>query len=314
MAEFKLKGFFDLSDNVFVGKSVSAILKSSASRDALVTLFGRDNMPASVMRAKKATPTNDSDEIVHNGRGYTDTHIKTKYKKGSTLNKSFAVSGSGTKKGALSTFPQNVGRTVLLLYTEPGMLVVDPFAGHNSRMELCITNGRHYEGCDLSTTFMEFNKRRADHLRSIFKKSKLTLHHCDSRKMPVKDGVGDFTITSPPYYDIEEYGDEPAQLGKSKTYAKFLDGIGDVLKENYRCLKPGAYAVWFVNDFKRRGIFHAYHLDLCTLAMAAGFKMHDIFIVDFGSCMGSIFINQYIEHKLIPKQHEYGLVFQKPIQ
>lgn len=37
------------------------------------------------------------------------------------------------------------------------------------------------------------------------------LPHCSC--LPWDNGCGDFTITSPPYYNLEHYGDEPEQLG-----------------------------------------------------------------------------------------------------
>lgn len=313
MPEFKLKGLFDLSEGSGKGKSTSALLLSRDKKEAMVSLFGRNNLPASVMRAEVSRDYEESDAVTHNGRRYEDT--STKYTKGMAkpLKKSgFAISSAGAHSGALSIFPQNIGRTVLLLYSEPGDLVVDPFAGHNSRMELCVSNGRQYEGCDLSTKFMEFNRKRAAQLEASFTKARIKLHHCDSRKMPVKSGAGDFTITSPPYYDIEFYGDEKEQLGKSKTYDAFLDGLSLVMKENFRCLKPGAFAAWFVNDFRRKGIFHPYHMHTASLAIEAGFILHDLLIVDFGRSFGQVFFNQYIEYKLLPKQHEYGLIFRKP--
>ena len=40
--------------------------------------------------------------------------------------------------------------------------------------------------------------------------------------------------------------------------------------------------------------------------------MHDIMVVDFGNTMRAAFANQIIETRILPKRHEYGLVFRKP--
>lgn len=304
-------GFFDLSDGLFTGKGLSSLIESRNQRDDLIAMFGGiEHLPSSIMRAERSRNYEERDEVVHGGRKYSDTFGKVSSNK--ELQGAFGVSGAGAAAGALSIFPRNIGRTVLLLYSNPGDVVVDPFAGHNSRMELCVTNGRHYIGCDLSAEFMKFNKKRAQELRDMLPKAKIELHHCDSRKMPVTPGIGDFTLTSPPYFDIEQYGNEPEQLGKCKSYNDFLDSLQQVVKENYRCLKPGAYAAWFVNDFRRKGTFHLYHADLCRLAENAGFIMHDIMVVDFGRGFRDIFINQTVKDKIIPKRHEYGVIFKKP--
>lgn len=158
---------------------------------------------------------------------------------------------------------------------------------------------------------MDFNFKRAEILRKKFTKAQIELHHCDSRKMPVKDCVGDMTITSPPYGSIENYGDEEGQLGKLGDYHAFMDGIRQVLKENFRTLKAGAYAVWFVNDFRIKGTMHFYHIDLIRAAKKVGFIAHDIGVVDLGNGIRDCFLNQTMEQKYLPKRHEFICVFKK---
>ena len=91
--------------------------------------------------------------------------------------------------------------------------------------------------------------------------------------MPTPDQTGDFTITSPPYWDIEYYGDEPEQLG-ARGYDGFLTELSAVMRENFRCLKPAAYCIWCVNDFRTYSMFFPYHehtarscavSDFCTM-------------------------------------------------
>ena len=45
---------------------------------------------------------------------------------------------------------------------------------------------------------------------------------------------------------------------------------------------------------------------------SVGFTTHDILIVDFGPGIRDIFINQAIQQRILPKRHEYGLIFKKP--
>src|ERR1700724_252857 len=282
----KLKGFLDTGDGVLKGKGISALQNSKASRNDLIALFGGiENLPSSVMRAKRPKPDRETDAPVSE-RGYQNTLPGLKKVQDKRLPKilrqAYSSSGKGCSAGALSTFPQAIGRSMVLLYSDPGQVVFDPFAGHNSRMDLCVRAGRHYIACDLSTAFMEFNQKRANQLHQLYPKTIIKLHHCNSRKVPYKDESADFTITSPPYWDIEFYGDEEGQLGLTKTYKDFLEGIGQVLCENYRVLRPDSYAVWFINDFRRKGKFHVYHADIMRLGRKAGFIVHDLLIVDFG--------------------------------
>lgn len=312
--------FTDREDGVFKGKHLSVINRSKEGYNGLLSLFGGKGLfPSSIMRlphggAMRAVDE-EKDEIVA-GRTYTrQRDAETKRRLPGIprdLMCAYHVSGSGCSSGALSSFPQAVGRSVVLFYSEPGDTVFDPFAGHNSRMELCVKAGRRYVGCDLSNEFMDFNEKRACKLKEMHPTAQIELHRGCSTKVPVPSLSADFTITSPPYWDIEYYGDEPQQLGKAKTYCDFLDLLLKVIKENYRVLRSGAYAAWFVNDFRRNGKMHFYHADVLRLARKAGFLTHDIMIVDFGRGIRDCFANQTFEIKILPKRHEYGLIFRKP--
>lgn len=319
-------GFADLgldlkdSDGISVGKGLDSLHNSEQERKILEARFGgTDNryLPSSVMRAIKARVTEELDAPTA-ARTYDSTgavsrgKVDKKLTRSSKVAKSFNVSGRGCGSGALSTFPQNIGRTMVLLYSEPGQVIFDPFAGHNSRMDLCVKEGRHYIGCDLSTEFMEFNKKRSLKLKEKYPNIKIKLHHGDSRKIPFPDEIADHTITSPPYFNIEYYGDEPEQLGKCKTYEDFLEGMQLVMNENFRCLKPGSYALWFINNFRQKGKMHFYHIDILRLGEKAGFITHDIVISDLGNGLRDCFLAQTVKTRIIPKRHEYGIVFRKP--
>lgn len=290
------------------GKSLESLAYSRQRRDQLLEMFDGE-VPSSIMR--KRVRTDNADPALGS---YTETQGQYVADDASKLEReAFSISNAGVASGALSLFPQNVGRAILLLYSEPGDVVVDPFAGHNSRMDLCAKEGRHYVGYDISDRFMAYNKERAKYLRSVLPDIEIVLHHQDSRSLSkTRDGFGDFTITSPPYYDIEDYGDEAAQLGKCPSYESFLDDLTMVMRENFRVLKPGAFAAWFVNDFRRDKKFFPYHIDTVERMRSAGFVFHDICIVDLGSSFREAFVNQIVETRILPKRHEYGLIFRKP--
>ncbi len=298
-------------------KDAESLEESRAIRRAVKAEFGC--IPESIMRHDKKDQSIDliADERSYGSKGVLERHGEGRR----FMKRAFAMSGMSVRHGALSRFPQNVGRVLLKLYTKPGDWVVDPFAGHNSRMEMCWRAGRNYVGCDISQKFHDANldvlalledERGNQLLVDETAGSTVRLHCCDSRHMPIRDGYGDFTITSPPYWDLENYGDEPEQLGKKNNYAAFLDGIKIVAMENLRVLKPGAYCVWFVNDFKRQKEYYLYHKDVLNIMEGVGFKPWDICIVDLGTAFGTAFASQIVDRKMLPKRHEYALVFQKP--
>lgn len=311
------KTLFNLDIGPTKGKTIGALAKSRGNYNSLIMFFGGHRLlPKSIMQVKRAKVTSEEDKVGATRRYSDQNELKRFAKRGQALKGSLKgmaqISGSGSRHGALSTFWQDVGRTCVLLYSKPGDLVVDPFAGHNSRMDLCVKAGRHYMGQDLSHEFMEFNRTRAAELRAKNADLRITLKEGDSRKLQFPSNVGDFTITSPPYWDIEEYGPEAEQMSNCKTYKEFIAEMQEVMNENFRCLKAGAFAAWFINDFRKEGVFYNYHGDIIKIGRRAGFIQHDIMIVDLGQSFGEVFVNQTVKQKILPKRHEYAIILKKP--
>ncbi len=289
------------------GKNVDSLAYSRKRRKEVLDLFGGE-IPQSIMRAERRPREKDADLA-------SGTYGETGYKGDALeITSHFGLSSHGVRNGALSTFPQNIGRMVLRLYAQSGDTIVDPFAGHNSRMELCWQEGCDYIGCDISNEFMQFNERRAAELLKQATDPHITLYRTDSRWMrEVKSEIGDFTLTSPPYWNIEYYGPELEQLGLAYSYSEFLRNLKQVCESNFRTLKPGAFCVWFVNDFRMNGKFFPYHSDVLRLLHQSGFLYWDILIVDLvPSAIGAAFASNILKYKILPKKHEYGLVMRKP--
>ena len=224
-------------------------------------------------------------------------------------------------ENSFSIMPANIVRRVVNFYSEPGELVLDPCAGHNSRMQVTFDCGRSYIGYDVCSKFMEFNRQTAETIqkragRSFFsggKSCSITLREQSSEKMKEADSTIDLIFTSPPYWDLEHYDDDPRQLGIGKTYNQFLEGMERVTLECLRVLKPGKFCVFNVNDFRKDGRFYPYHADTMNLFQKVGFNIFDVIIMAWPSLpFRSIFATQVEATKQTGKQHEFILVFKKP--
>jgi DNA modification methylase len=307
------------ADKKSKGKTLESLEESQVARAAFITEFGC--VPESIMTHDPSDKAIDL-QVEDGGRDYIQSTGRTaKELKTTVMRKAFETSGRTCrgKGGGLSRFPQNVGRQLLKLYSEKGDKIFDPFSGHNSRMQLCYQAQRNYVGCDVSHNFMEDNRKIKEMLLNETKNSfnlvendcTITLIEGDSGRVKYPSNSCDFSITSPPYWDLEYYGDEPEQLGKNKTYQGFLEAITRQIKETYRILKPGSYVCWCINDFVKDGIYYAYHADLIPIFQAVGFKLHVIYITDLTICMGHAFIQTILKTKRFPKRHEYSIVFKK---
>jgi len=311
------------------GMNLDALAKSRDTRRKLMEYYKFDKIPESIL-------VNDirdkAIDLCGEKRGSNKSaveYVKMRGQRSSSSDKDlimptartvFKTQKSGSRKGSLSKFPQNVGRTLTNFYCVPGGTVYDPFAGHVSRMQLVYETGRNYIGVDVCDEFMDANEEVKRILMDRNKKSlikndaEITLIRGSSDKVDLPDECADFTITSPPYGfkgGIEYYGDEPEQLGNARSQDEFLKRISKHIIENARVLKDKSYCCWCVNDFVLDKVFHPYHAQLIPLFQFAGFRLHYIYIIDLGATIQTVFMKRIHEWKTFPKRHEYCLVFQK---
>jgi DNA modification methylase len=303
-----------------MAKDVASLVDSRKAREEIIRKFGGDDVLKSIWKTTYTNQKNIIDIDKTQNAVAKERHSKMDYDK--SLYKVFAASSKSVRgeSGGLSIFPADICRRLVLLFSDEGDTVLDPCAGHNSRMQMTWNCNRNYIGYDVSKEFMEFNRGVRDILLGDGDQGKLliespatiTLHEQSSEKMNEPDNSVDFVLTSPPYWDIEFYGKEEEQLGFGKTYEEFLAGLGRVISESFRVLKPGKFAVYNINDFRKNGKYYCYHSDLAKLAIDAGYVYHDIIILEWPASLGACFATQVINRKSTAKSHEYLMVFKKP--
>jgi DNA modification methylase len=228
-----------------------------------------------------------------------------------TIGKGLWGTTKAPKGQALSIMPAELVEFFVKFYAKPGDVYLDPFMGQGVQMQVAKILGLHYYGFDLSTEFFGY----IDSVRSKIDDGKTVLNitNGDSRfPSNIPDGIGDFSFHSPPYWDIENYGDEPGQLGNG-SYEEFLVGMRDVARAWLPKFKPGAFHVVNVNDFRKDGRFYPYHADTIRVYKEAGWELFDTWIIAglLISASASIFARGKIERRIAPKVHEYALVFRR---
>jgi len=221
------------------------------------------------------------------------------------------------KTAGLSTFPPDLARFIVLFYSEEGDHVGDPFAGHNSRMQVTYELNRSYTGYDICKEFIEFMYRVAQEIQGkgsqqlLFKSQhSITIREQTSEHMVEADNTFDMIYTSPPY-SVEFYDDNPLQIGYKEDYKAMLQRLMQVLSECYRTLKKDKFCIWNINDFRKDNVFYPFHVDIIKIFQKIGFKLHDIGIIKWQGCLGSCFASQLEERKMLAKSHEYIVVGKK---
>ena len=132
-------------------------------------------------------------------------------------------------------------------------------------------------------------------------------------------------VTSPPYWNLKRYNENPYQLGHIDDYESFLTELEKVWREVFRVLVPGGRLVCVVGDvcvsrrkFGRHLVFPL-HADICVLCRKLGFDnlnpiiWYKIANASFEVANGSKFLGKpYEPNAIIKNDMEFILMQRKP--
>jgi DNA modification methylase len=132
-------------------------------------------------------------------------------------------------------------------------------------------------------------------------------------------------VTSPPYWNLKRYNENPAQLGHIQDYEAFLGELEKVWRHVYRILVPGGRLVCVVGDvcvarrnFGRHLVFPL-HADICVICRRIGFDnlnpiiWHKIANASYEVSNGSKFLGKpYEPNAIIKNDMEFILMQRKP--
>jgi modification methylase len=132
-------------------------------------------------------------------------------------------------------------------------------------------------------------------------------------------------ITSPPYWSLKQYNENPDQLGHIADYELFLRELKKVWQEVYRILVPGGRLVCVVGDVclsRRkygRHLVMPLHADIAVICRKIGFDnlnpiiWHKISNASFEANNGTKFLGKpYEPNAIIKNDIEFILMQRKP--
>ena len=132
-------------------------------------------------------------------------------------------------------------------------------------------------------------------------------------------------VTSPPYWNLKRYIENPDQLGHIQDYEAFLGELNKVWRHIFRVLVPGGRLVCVVGDvcvarrnFGRHLVFPL-HADICVMCRRIGFDnlnpivWHKIANASYEVPNGSKFLGKpYEPNAIIKNDMEFILMQRKP--
>lgn len=105
------------------------------------------------------------------------------------------------------------------------------------------------------------------------------IHNVDARHLDsvIKGELVDVTVTSPPYFDLKDYGHED-QIGYGQKYDQYLEDLKTVFSKVFFVTKDTG-SLWVVIDsFKRDGAIVPLPFDFAAKLQEIGWKLQDIII------------------------------------
>ena len=226
-------------------------------------------------------------------------------------------------------FPVEIPLRLTKLFSFYGDTVLDPFAGTGSTAKAAVPLGRKVVCIDQNASYVEIVRRECSELRNGHQPDfrPLEVIHGDSRNLEfIEDNTIGLVITSPPYWNKADYGDNETNLGKTEAYKDFIESTRTVWQECYRTLMPGrklCLVTANVNQHTDMGLLtFPLATDFAVLLREIGFVMINEIIWSkdgTGGKWGSygeqrpIFGSYpYPPNFLFKNVHEYILIFAKP--
>lgn len=152
------------------------------------------------------------------------------------------------------------------------------------------------------------------------------LINADARDLSLLDDASiHLVVTSPPYWNLKRYNENPDQLGHIDDYEDFLSELEKVWRHVYRILVPGGRLVCVVGDvcvarrdYGRHLVFPL-HADISVICRRLGFDnlnpiiWHKIANASYEVSGGSKFLGKpYEPNAIIKNDIEFILMQRKP--
>jgi hypothetical protein len=163
---------------------------------------------------------------------------------------SYANFGTANVAPGTSIFDPVICELAYRWWCPPGGRVLDPFAGGSVRGIVAAWLDHPYIGVDLSSAQVASNREQADAILTTQPIPEWRVG--DSRLvLPSMDNEwADLVFTCPPYYDLEVYSDDPADLSAMRSWPAFLDAYGEIIGASLSCLRRDRFAVIVVSEIR----------------------------------------------------------------
>jgi DNA modification methylase len=150
--------------------------------------------------------------------------------------------GSGT-----SIFDPVICEIAYRWFCPPNGTILDPFAGGSVRGIVASRLGRRYVGIELRPEQVAANAAQMN----LADKLDPEWRHGDAREIAqlAADIDADLIFSCPPYWNLERYSDDPADLSNMGR-AEFFAAYAAIIRDAVGRLRSDRFAVWVIGDVR----------------------------------------------------------------
>lgn len=221
--------------------------------------------------------------------------------------------------GGTSIFDPALCEILYRWHTRRGDHITDPWAGGSVRGIIAAALGRHYTGHELRPEQVDANRDNWGEIRPRLDDTDSPIPNPgwipgDSRET-LKDrptGSADYLIGCPPYYDLETYSDDPADLSNLDT-EDFDQAMTDTIREAARVLRNDRFSAFIVGNVRdKRGNLRSMHRLMVNAAEAAGLSYaQDAILVTPTGAVQVNAGNTFTRTRALGRTHQEILIFCK---
>src|SRR3990167_9044687 len=196
-------------------------------------------------------------------------------------------------------------------FCPPGGRILDPFAGGSVRGIVASVLGYRYTGIDLRSEQVAANIAQAIQITPSVVPSWIV---GDARDVAVLvSDTYDFLFSCPPYFDLEQYSDDPADLSNARDYETFLQAYRSIIAESVRMLRDNRFACFCVGDIRDgKGFYRNFVADTISAFSDSGMALYNDAVLV--TAVGSLPLRvgkQFGAYRKLGKTHQNILIFYK---
>lgn len=216
------------------------------------------------------------------------------------------ASASGT-----SIFDPTLCELAYKWFCPKGGTVLDPFAGGSVRGIIASRLGLKYYGVELRPEQVAANKAQlklANGHKPVWKQG-------DARELEslCKGVQADLIFSCPPYWNLERYSDDPADLSTLDDAEEFCTALGDIIFHAVSLLKEDRFIVWVTSDVRDKQGYYA-NIPGRTVAAfeAAGARLYnDAVLVTAAGSLPVRVKAQFVGGRKLGRTHQYVQIYCK---